>query len=387
MSNSSKLAVSSSPCGGAAPLLRRGLAAILLLAAANVSAALVEDTVATVNGVPILKTEYQKNLDSVLEQYKRTAPQLLTDKEAMSQIRKKVLDQMIDDKLFETEAERRKLKIHEREVDAGISEVREKNFRHDPEGKNLSDEEVDKALAEELKKEGVTPSAFRERIRKQMMIRRVIEEAVRPKVKPPEEAEIKKAFDTIKFIVKGDTGAVSGMPERDAQAFMGLGQRVKDLSGERVRVAHILVKTAPKASLVEKNAALKKMEELKKQLAADDADFNELAKKNSDDKESSERGGDLGFVLRGWMPPEFEKVAFSLPVGEVSDPVETQFGYHLIRVQEKKAAENITFPKLKDDLSQFLFNLNFEKELEKTAQDLRKQAQIEIKLPNDEKKG
>ncbi|MBI5202776.1 MAG: peptidylprolyl isomerase [Elusimicrobia bacterium] len=363
------------------------LALLALLAAAPAKAALVEDTVATVNGQPILKTEYQKNLDSVIEQYKRTAPQLLGDKDAMTQIRKKVLDQMIDDKLFENEAERRKLKIHEREVDAGINEVREKNFRHDPEGKTLSDEEVDKVLNEELKKEGVTPSAFRERIRKQMMIRRVIEEAVRPKVKPPEEAEVKKAFDTIKFIIKGDTGAVSGMADRDAQAYMGLGQRVKDLSGERVRVSHILIKTAPKASMVEKNAALTKIQELKKALSADDADFAEVAKKSSDDKESSERGGDLGFVLRGWMPPEFEKVAFTLPVGELSEPVETQFGYHLIRVQEKKAAENVTFPKLKDDLSQFLFNLSFEKELEKTAQDLRKQAQIEIKLPTDEKKG
>lgn len=370
MSNSSKLALA--------------LAAAL---AAPAGAALVEDTVATVNGVPILRTEYQKNLDSVIEQYKRTAPQLLADKDAMVQIRRKVLDQMIDDKLFESEAERRRLKIHEREVDAGINEVREKNFRRDPEGKTLSDEQVDKALNEELKKEGVTPSAFRERIRKQMMIRRVIEEAVKPKVKPPEEDDVKKAFEKIRFIVKGDTTAVAGMPDRDAQAFMGLGQRVKDLSGERVRVSHILVKSAPKASIVEKNAALKKISELKKQLSADDADFNELAKKNSDDKESFERGGDLGFVLRGWMPPEFEKAAFSLPVGEVSDPVETQFGYHLIRVQEKKAAESITFTKLKDDLAQFLFNLNFEKELEKTAQDLRKQAQIEVKLPIEEKKG
>ncbi|MBI4346508.1 MAG: peptidylprolyl isomerase [Elusimicrobia bacterium] len=370
MSNSSKL-----------------LAAWVLALAIPAGAALVEDTVATVNGIPILKTEYQKNLDSVFDQYKRTAPQLLNDKDTVAQIRRKVLDQMIDDKLFEAEAERRKIKIHEREVDQGITEVREKNFRQTAEGKTLSDEEVEKALNEELKKEGVTPSAFRERIRKQMMIRKVMDEVVRPKVKPPEETDVRKAFERIRFIVKGDTAAVAGLPERDAQAYMALGQRVKDLSGERVLVAHILAKVGPKASMVEKTAALKKIEDLKKQLESDDADFAELAKKHSDDKESSDRGGDLGFVLRGWMPSEFEKVAFGLPVGEVSEPVETQFGYHLIRVREKKAAERVTFDKLKDDLAQFLFNVSLEKELEKTAQDLRKQAQIEIKLPTEEKKG
>lgn len=353
--------------------------------APRLAAELIEDTVAVVNGKPILKSEYQKNLDSVTEQYKRTAPQLLQDKDAVGQIRKKVLDQMIDDKLFEEEASRRKVKIHEREVDAGVNEVKERSFRRDLEGKQLTDEELEKALTEELKKEGLTPSQFRERIRRQLMIRRVIEEVVKPKVKAPEEADVRKAYDRIKFIVKGDTATLKDLPERDAQALMALGQRVKELSGERVRVAHILTKLPPKASMVEKSAALKKAEELKKQLEKDDADFGELARKQSDDKESSDRGGDLGFVIRGWMPPEFEKVAFSLPVGEVSEPVETQFGYHLIRVQEKKAAESVTFDKLKDDLAQFLFNMGFERELEKTAQELRKQAQIEIKLPKDQK--
>ncbi|MBI4424275.1 MAG: SurA N-terminal domain-containing protein, partial [Elusimicrobia bacterium] len=215
------------------------LAALVALSAAAASADLVEDTVASVNGQPILKSEYQKNLGSVLEQYRRTAPMLLSDKDALAQIRRKVLDQMVDDKLFEAEALRRKIKIHEREVDAGINEVKERNFRQDPAGKRLTDEEIEKSLTEELRKEGLTPSQFRERIRKQMMIRRVIEEVVKPKVKAPEETEVKAAFEKVKFVVKGDTAALQGLPEKDARALQELGQRVKLFTSERVHAHHI----------------------------------------------------------------------------------------------------------------------------------------------------
>ena len=358
------------------------LLAVLALAV-PAGAALVEDTVAVVNGEPILRTEYQKNLDTVLDQYKRTAPQLLADKEALGQVRRKVLDQMIDDKLFEGEAIRRKIKIHEREVDAGISEVRERNFRHDAEGKTLTDEEIEKSLSEELKKEGLNAAQFRERIRKQMMIRRVIEEAVKPKVKAPDEAEVKKVFEKVKFIVKGDSTVVQGMPERDAQAMLNLAERVKLVTSERIHAFHVLVRVSPNASMLEKSKALAKAQEVRKQLEGD-ADFSEVAKKRSDDKESAERGGDLGPIVKGTTGmPEFEKAAFSLPLGEVSEPVETNLGYHLIRVTEKKAAETVSYDKLKDDIGQFLFNIAFEKELEKTAQDLRKQAQIEVKLPKE----
>ncbi len=357
-------------------------ACALLLAAAPAGAELIEDTVATVNGQPILRTEYAKNLESVMEQYRRTAPMILNEKETVAQIRRKVLDQMVDDKLMEAEAVRRKIKVHEREVDAGINEVKERNFRRDLDGRQLSDEEIEKALNAELQKEGLTPAQFRERIRKQIMIRRVIEEVVKPRVKPPEEADVRKAFDKMKFIIKGDTSVVSGLPEEDAQAFLALGQRVKDLTSERVRVSHILFKIPPNTSLVEKKKILDNVKSIKKKVDEGE-DFSELAHKHSDDKESAGRGGDMGFILKGWMPAEFEKVAFSLPVGDTSEPVETQFGVHIIRVQEKKAAESVSFDKIKDDVAQFLFNLDFQKELDKMARGLRAQAQIEIRLPKD----
>jgi len=78
-----------------------------------------------------------------------------------------------------------------------------------------------------------------------------------------------------------------------------------------------------------------KADDLHKQLLAG-ADFAELAKKNSDDLGSGSRGGDLGTFAKGQMVPEFEKAAFETPVGKVSDVIRTEFGYHIIKVEEHK---------------------------------------------------
>jgi len=81
------------------------------------------------------------------------------------------------------------------------------------------------------------------------------------------------------------------------------------------------------------------------------------------------------------MPPEFEKAAFSMNVGEVSQPVETNFGFHILRVQEKKAAETMRFEKLKPSIKQFLMNIDFQKELQVYIKKLRTSSTVEVKLP------
>jgi len=97
---------------------------------------------------------------------------------------------------------------------------------------------------------------------------------------------------------------------------------------DQVRAAHILRSSDGRG----KEAALKEIEDLKAQLD-DGADFADLARANSDCPSGSQ-GGDLGFFGRGAMVPEFETAAFDLEVGEVSGPVETDFGYHLIHRSE-----------------------------------------------------
>ena len=104
-------------------------------------------------------------------------------------------------------------------------------------------------------------------------------------------------------------------------------------SGEQVRARHILISVAADASDADKQVALAEAISVTQRLRAGD-DFAELALQVSDDTSSAQQGGDLGFFARGQMVTEFEDAAFSLPVGEISEPVLSQFGYHIIEVLE-----------------------------------------------------
>ncbi len=117
---------------------------------------------------------------------------------------------------------------------------------------------------------------------------------------------------------------------------------------ERVRARHILIKTQGKPK--EEAPKLKaKAEELLKQIKSG-ADFAELAKKNSDDPGSAVKGGELGFITRGQTVPNFEKAAFSLKPGETSGVIETEYGYHIIQVEEKQDAHTETFAEAQPQL-------------------------------------
>lgn len=108
---------------------------------------------------------------------------------------------------------------------------------------------------------------------------------------------------------------------------------------EEVKARHILIRfQGSKMPLAEgkkdltEAEALAKITDLRAKIVAG-ADFAEVAKENSDDKGSGANGGDLGAFGRGQMVPEFDKEAFLLPAGQISQPVKTQFGYHIIKVE------------------------------------------------------
>lgn len=117
---------------------------------------------------------------------------------------------------------------------------------------------------------------------------------------------------------------------------------------ERVRVRHILIKTQgkPKTDVPQLKA---KAEDILKQLQHG-ADFAELAKKNSEDPGSAVKGGELGWIVRGQTVPNFEKTAFSLQPGQMSGVIETEYGFHIIQVEEKQAAHTETFDEVKPQL-------------------------------------
>jgi peptidyl-prolyl cis-trans isomerase D len=118
---------------------------------------------------------------------------------------------------------------------------------------------------------------------------------------------------------------------------------------ERLHVRHILVSTQGKSDS-EKKALKSKADDILKQLK-NGADFAELAKKDSDDKGSGEKGGDLDWIVKGQMDPQFEAAAFALKPKELSPVVTTTFGYHIIQVLDKEAAHVKPFDEVKAGLA------------------------------------
>ncbi len=157
--------------------------------------------------------------------------------------------------------------------------------------------------------------------------------------------------------------AAAGDVERDeaaiAQYVAENGEAIQALYDERIdqydvpeqaRARHILVTvpaTASEAAVEEKRGVV---EELRERIASGE-DFAVIAGEVSEDPGSAANGGDLGWFRRGQMVPEFDAASFELPIGELSEPIRTSFGFHLIRVEERKAAETQTLADVEADLA------------------------------------
>jgi peptidyl-prolyl cis-trans isomerase D len=145
---------------------------------------------------------------------------------------------------------------------------------------------------------------------------------------------------------------------------------------DQVRASHILIKTSGAAE--EDSAAKKKAEDLLAKVKAG-ADFAELAKKNSQDEGSAVKGGDLDFFGKGAMVPEFDKVAFELQPGQISDLVKSQFGYHIIKVTDKRPATTKTLAEVRAQIED---SLKYE-QAQSAAQKLADEVAAELKKPAD----
>lgn len=165
--------------------------------------------------------------------------------------------------------------------------------------------------------------------------------------------------------------------EDDAKSYYSANTKQFDMP-EQVRASHILIKpdTAdPNADPSEAKAkALAKAQDLLKQIK-EGADFAELAKATGG-YASAPKGGDLGFFNRGFMEQPFEKAAFALKANEVSDVVETQFGYHIIMVTERKEAGVKTFEQAKDEIIKRLKQQKQGELVAKYIESLKAQAKI-----------
>jgi peptidyl-prolyl cis-trans isomerase C len=193
-------------------------------------------------------------------------------------------------------------------------------------------------------------SELREYTRRDLIISNFIEQVITPKITVSEE-ESKKFYDQNLDKFKRD---------------------------ETVRASHILCGVDSKATAEEKKKAREKAEKLRKELTGG-ADFATLAKENSTCP-SSQQGGDLGYFGKGQMVPPFEQAAFALKPGETSDIVETQFGYHIIKVTDKKAAETVPFKEARPRIEEYLKGQKVTAEVNNFLTEARKNAKIELLL-------
>jgi peptidyl-prolyl cis-trans isomerase D len=134
---------------------------------------------------------------------------------------------------------------------------------------------------------------------------------------------------------------------------------------DRVHVEHILFMTVGKTSA--EIAEIKKQAEKVLEMVKKGGDFPKLAKQYSEDPGSKDKGGDLGWILKGQTVPEFQQVAFSLPVGQVSGLVQTQYGFHIIKVLGKETAHTKSFDEVKPQILQGLLADRVQQESEQIS--------------------
>ena len=187
--------------------------------------------------------------------------------------------------------------------------------------------------------------------------------------------ELEKSMTVAKFIQETVAKKITVTPAELSQYYDQHKEEFRH--PDLVRTSHILI-------LVKADAAPEQVEAAKQRTAAilarvkQGEDFAKLAKENSMDPASVSQGGDVGLVPKGQFAPEYEEVAFSLPVGGISDVVRTQFGFHIIKVTDKKPAGVATLDEARAELTEFLKRQKTDQELAKLVNELRGQAKVDI---------
>lgn len=339
------------------------ITSIALLGGSVQGAKVLDRTLATVNAQAIMFSEFEKNSAPILEQFKRGSPASEQTPDRIAEIKKRVLDQMIDDRLLIGESKKKQVRVSQLEVDDGVKKVRSRF-------------ETEDEFKKELERENMTVDEFRKHIQDQLATIKLIDQEVKAKVAPPSDDEIKRLYETLDAIVK-DKPIPGNNTATELEEYKALAKAVERRFGERARARHILIRVPLGAATSEKDKALKQIKEIQERIKKGE-DFAELAKKYSEDPGSKVRGGDLGYFSRGEMVPAFDTAAFKLNVGQVSDIVATDFGYHIIQLQEKKAATKMTMDEVKDDLREYLFQQRGAKRFETFVKELRSKADIKI---------
>ena len=178
----------------------------------------------------------------------------------------------------------------------------------------------------------------------------------------PEQASIEYVLLDMDSVKKNIT-----VNEADLKTYYD--QNVQRLSGaEERRASHILIASSKTAPAAEREKAKAKAQELHALVTKSPENFAELARKNSQDPGSAPNGGDLDFFARGAMVKPFEDAAFSMKKGDISDVVESEFGYHIIRLTDIRAPKQRSFDEMKPELEADLKKQQAQKKFSETAE-------------------
>ncbi len=286
---------------------------------------------ASVNGKPISKSQYERDL-SVFQKRAAQEGRQLSDAD-LTTVKNRILENLIDAEVLYQESQKEGVEVDDQAINEQIETIK----------KRFSDESAYKKALEGM---DVSEKEIRAQIQRGLAINQLLDTNVSQKITVTEE-ESKKYYNNNPNLFK---------------------------QPEQVKASHILIKVAPDAEESKKNQARKKIETAQKKVRQGE-DFSLLAKANSEGP-TAQRDGDLGYFHRGRMAKPFEDAAFALNVGEVSGIVETQFGYHLIKVTDKKPARTIPYKEVQPRLEQHLKKEKGKTEIQGYIENLKKSAKI-----------
>lgn len=357
--------------------------AVLLIGATLANAKVVDSNVATVNGQAISSSQYNKTVNAILEGYKVRNPQILQDPQNVNAIKQQVLNELITETLLTQNAKKEGIKVKDSELADGINEIKGR-FTIDPlTGQRITDQkEIDAAFNAELKKEGLTYQQFETKIKDQIAVRKLIDNVVNSKVTAPTKEQVKALYDDVVLIMSGDEEKAKALPKERLEQAVPLAAKLNQLTAEQIRIAPIFVKFENNTP-AEISAKEKLAKKVKKEVKKGKQTMPELIEKYSDDKSALATGGEM-ILIKGVMPKDFDEKIFAVNVGDVSDPIKTDNGYYVIKVQEKKAKRDFTFEQVAPDMGQYLAAIKMQEEMNSYLNTLKDKSKIKVMIKFDE---
>jgi peptidyl-prolyl cis-trans isomerase D len=299
--------------------------------------------------------------DSIHRQYGKYYER--ANEERKKRIKDSVLEQIIDRVILLEEAKRQKIKISDEEV---VNRIKDYYFKTE---ENKFDQEKYKEAVKNIPaqrwrmlEEGTRDYLMLEKLRKRSRewVKVTPKEVENYYIKNNEEVKIRYILIEPKDFVE----------LKKVEEYYGKNKEEYRIP-EQVRARHILIKLEPEAGLEIEKEAQAKAEKILKELKKGE-DFAELAKKFSDCP-SGQKGGDLGFFTYGRMDPEFSKAAFGLKKGETSKLVKSSFGYHIIKLEEKKPSSIQSLKEVEERIRRKLVGEEEEGKAEERAEKISKE--------------